>query len=619
MSNGLRRYGASGFLGVAARGQRGQGGGSGAPAMMKRIRFALLYVLAMIAVVVAVDYALFWRYVSNLDERERPRLDFASVPNVPETTLRRLGALNNRKLSSFIRFAPDKPAGVIRIGAFGDSFTHGNEVDDSSDFSSQLALLLAKEGIDGVEILNFGSSWHGFGQSYIVWDEIGRRYGLDAILLGPATFYPDRDTRFNHSNGTSPYYLHSRFIVEDGELRLIDVMGDTHAERFRRYFSFLTPWRYLRYDRNDPGFLAAALPEGKTLENPFYYDRRTEQEEAAEIYRGLLQRMVRSGTRVVLGLEPRFEYARRAVADLAGEGFCAAAFERRRDFPYVAPKGHNSPTGNVLVAHQFLSLLLDRPVIARILRTAPLERAAPPVRAPARDLSEYDDVSVVVNGIAAGRFVARGAVRPSFFRNRRIRALLAVKGEESSVLDGVFLGFRGDVDISAAARLELQSSQGGQSVPLARLPETRDELRFGALDLPGFETPRRPSISIATGALAKLFGDPLPSGKLRLVLGDVVVLQGTIDPDIEHVKLDPRRAELYLLRGTVAGDAAADRGRTAGTAEMVLRHGDQTISVPLARWSIEHHALDPSASCPPAWGPALPQASLSNDLRPSGD
>src|SRR5262249_37094958 len=152
-----------------------------------------------------------------------------------------------------------------------------------SDYPDQLANLLRQAGMK-VEVLNFGNKWYGFGQSFILWDEVGRTYDLDYILLGPATFIPDRDTRFNHTRGASPYYLHSRFVLEGNNLRRLDVIGDTYRERLDSYYSFFTPWRYIRYDRNVPPFLAAALPAGRDLDNPFYYDRHSEWEEATSIY-----------------------------------------------------------------------------------------------------------------------------------------------------------------------------------------------------------------------------------------------------------------------------------------------------------------------------------------------
>ncbi len=584
--------------------------------MMKRIRFGVLYVLAMIGLAVAVDYALFWRYVTNLEERQKPRSDFSAIPGIPEATLRRLGAFRNEKLSAFTRFAPAKPEGVIRIGVFGGSHTNSAELDESSDFPSRLAGLLAKEGIDGVEILNFGSAFYRVTQSYILWNEVGRYYGLDAVLVGPRSMEVYRDTRFNPDE-RSPYYLHSRFVAIDEELRLIDVIGATHAERFRRYFSFLTPWRYLRFDRNDPPFLAAALPEGRAFGNPFYYDSRSEQDEAADIQRRLLRKVVESGTPVVLGDYPRSDDAWQALTRMGGSRFCAAALERPVGFPYLAPGDHNSPTGDVFIARQYLSLLTGRPVVAPLLRTAPLEAALAPLRGPTGVLADYEDVRILVNGVDAGRFATRlRAEAPSFLHDRGIRAMLAVKSEGDSVVDGIFLAFRNDVDVSAPARLVLRSSDGEWTVSLAKAPETRNELRFGVVSLPGFRVSDSLAATVSTKALAGLFEGASPSGTLRLLVGERVVLEGPVDPDSEYAELRRAANAAYRLRSTKSGDAAADRGSASGIVEMVLRRAGETVSVPLAGWRIEHRQVDPSESCPPDWKPILPAARLSLSPEP---
>lgn len=186
------------------------------------------------------------------------------------------------------------------------------------------------------------------------------------------------------------------------------------------------------------------------------------------------------------------------------------------------------------------------------------------------------------------------------------------------MLDAVFLAFSDAVDVAVPARLVFRSAQGERTLPLPPSPEAREELSFGTLELPGLEVSYRPRVSIAIRAPARLFGGPLQSGEMELLLGDTVVLRGSFEAGDERVRLKPNQADIYLLRPTPNGDAAADRGQADGIAEMVLRRGEETVAVPLARWWIEHRTLDPSAACPPDWKPPLPAARLSNGLRPSG-
>jgi hypothetical protein len=329
-----------------------------------------------LAIVVGVDYAFYWRYYDDLEGRHRPEKEFTEIHGITPQTLRRLGAVMLDKASSFVNFPPVKPEGVIRIGAFGGSYTHGAEVDEVSDYPNMLAEQIRSLGVKA-EVINFGGSFHGFSQAYIAWDEIARRYDLDYVLLGPSGFGSARDLHFNHSMNILPYFLHSRFVIEGDQLRRIDVIGDTHAERFRSYFSFIPAWRYLRYDRGDPAFIAAVLPVDTTLGNPFYYDGRSERDEATAIQRRLPQEMVRSGPPIVMGLYPDSDYLSDAFGPLAGDRFCVARFDKPKTFPYLAPRGHVSPTGNAYLAQQYLAMLLGWPVEAPFIVTSDLAPSAP--------------------------------------------------------------------------------------------------------------------------------------------------------------------------------------------------------------------------------------------------
>src|SRR4029078_6817901 len=140
-------------------------------------------------------------------------------------------------------FAETKPAGVFRIGAFGDSFTYGDESGDQADFPSQLAMLLRDRGIRNVEVLNFGSSWYGFGQAFILWQDLAKKFGLDILIFGPQTYRPERDTRFNHTNDLAPYFIHSRFVLEGGAIKRLDPIGSTTTEKFENYYSFLPKYQ----------------------------------------------------------------------------------------------------------------------------------------------------------------------------------------------------------------------------------------------------------------------------------------------------------------------------------------------------------------------------------------
>jgi hypothetical protein len=594
-------------------------------ASSRRLRFFGGYLLFLLAFVLCVHYALYLRYLYKLEKRVKPLGPVVATAGMEADTIWRLGYFLSGKQSSFVHFSPAKPPGTIRVGAFGDSFTYGQEVDEVSDFPDRLQELLAPI-LNDVQVINFGNSGHGFGQSYIMWNEVGRKFDLDYIVLGPATFFPDRDTRFNRFYQGEPDVLHSRFIIDGDKVRQIDPIGTTQAERFRNYVSFFTPWPYVRYDRNDPAFLAALLPEGRTLGNPFYYDRRSEESEAIEIYHRLIERMAQTGSRIVLGAYSWIDQGRQAAADLAGERLCAAQFVRLIRFPYLAALGHDSPTGNMLLARQYLALLLGKPLEAPILLNEDLTPDAAPPRVPTAELASYDEAYIALNGIDAGIFGEAIATPPgvdisgaesprTFLRDHGVRSLIAFKSAGSSMLDASFVSLTDDLDTTAPVRLVRRSTGGIEELQLGTLRRLGEGLNLASLDVPGFEAWWLRPIMISAGNLKKLFATPADGATFRLLLGEKVLLEGSAGAD-GSVDLRPVEGQIYLLRATAGGDAAADRGERAGLAELVLRRGAETIRVPVARWWIEPQRLDPSAVCPPEWKPPLrPRAPDADEAR----
>jgi hypothetical protein len=572
---------------------------------MKRVVFWAAYAAALALLIVAIDVVLHMRYVSALESRDRPAtVQLPVVPNASDALAKRVGFVYFRsdKLSSYPTFPTAKPKGVVRIGAFGDSFTHGDEVDRSSDFPTQLANLMRARGIAGVEVLNFGVDGFGFDETYLMWSDMAALYEIDYVLLGPGTFYSDRTTRFN-SWRIFPYFLHSRFVLAGDELVLIDVLGDTYPERFSRYYRFLTPWRYLRYDRNDPPFLAAALPDGQSIGNPFYYSGLPEKAEAIAIQRRLLMRMKRPGKPVIVGLNPEFDDLRKALADLADERLCAMRVDRSFDFPYLASRGHNSATANTWVARQYLAMLLGESVEAPVLHTADL--GAPPEAAnlPSADPASYDQVQIMINGIDVGRFTdAAGKMQaPSFLRDRGIRTVLALKADDRSLLDAVFLALPAAVDPSLPVRLVHRTWKGTKNVVIPSRKPFGGALNLRVIDLPAIQRWWRDPIVISAASLSALFGAPLAGGTLAVMLGDSVILEGVTPGDSSDTRLQPTDGEIYLLRSAPTGDVAPEQGPRSGLAELVLQNAGQAYSLPIARWWIERRRVDPTAACPAGW------------------
>ncbi|MBI3552429.1 MAG: hypothetical protein HY077_07910 [Elusimicrobia bacterium] len=552
-----------------------------------RILRIFLYLLFLGAVLLSVDGALYWRYLRATWTPLPGRTYIRSVRWVPPQTLLRLGWLAADKDSSFVRHEMKKPAGVVRVGCLGDSFTYGDEVGPSEDYPTILQRLFRERGYSQVEVINFGNGWYGFSQVFTLWNDVARRFDLDYVLLGPQTFHFPRDTTFDHASPSTIHFLHARHVLEGDGLRLIEVVGDTFANRTAAYRSFIPHLRYLRYDRRAPAFLACLIPRGRELPNPFYY-RRDMKGELDEVYRRLLLRMADTGAQIVLGHYDQW------VVDLAhGLGRAnidAVKLEPVRRFPYSLPKGHNSPSGNRLLAEQFFAILTGRSrAVLPLIAVKPLEKpAAPSARLPARSLESYARVAVGLEGGKPWRFVEimNGTftrdMPGEFIRTDKVKSLLALTVSGQLPPQGVFYPF--SEELEEGMPLILRSRRGDH--PLGRVALLRPDLQVGIVDLSG-----------GLGLTAPAFGDmdalyaarePLS----RYLPGDVF-LGGKAVFHLAGLPSDPKgRVALHPLRGKflkVYSPAELLGERSARRAGLLSLRFESSAgpaaSVPLAAWS----------------------------------
>lgn len=153
-----------------------------------------------------------------------------------------------------------KQAGTLRIGLFGDSFTHGDDVPYEQTWGAQLESMLRKAGIEA-EVINFGVSAYGMDQAYLRWRRLGKSYKPDVVLFGFQAENVNRNVnllRAFYARGTGIPFSKPRFILsENGELRLINsptlplkeiphVMANMPAWELSRYESFYDRARYQR-------------------------------------------------------------------------------------------------------------------------------------------------------------------------------------------------------------------------------------------------------------------------------------------------------------------------------------------------------------------------------------
>ena len=102
-----------------------------------------------------------------------------------------------------------KPAGVLRVGIFGDSQTFGETVEDRETYVS-----LLNRAAPGTEFLNFGVRGFGTDQMLLYHASDARAYELDVVVIGFAFYHLERNVR------RFLFYAKPKFDVEQGQLVL---------------------------------------------------------------------------------------------------------------------------------------------------------------------------------------------------------------------------------------------------------------------------------------------------------------------------------------------------------------------------------------------------------------
>src|SRR5262245_17866041 len=87
--------------------------------------------------------------------------------------------INSQGIRSEHDYSQVAPPVVVRVSAFGDSFTFGSEVEINETWESQL------EGQDPrFEVLNFGVGAYGLDQAYLRYLQDGVHFHSDIVVIG---------------------------------------------------------------------------------------------------------------------------------------------------------------------------------------------------------------------------------------------------------------------------------------------------------------------------------------------------------------------------------------------------------------------------------------------------
>ncbi len=402
--------------------------------MRKRIEqnkeISIKVILAFVSVLLVFSFVYLKYYSPYRKKIERSAKGKSALRKIPtENDLRALlGYFSIGKQSGFLNFPQDKSPGKIRIGCFGCSFTYGAEVGPADDYPSQLQKFYEQAGMKNVEVINFGSSGYGFNQSYLLYEKIGKKYGLDYIVIGPAGFYDYRERTFNNANDEYSSSLHARYIVTREGVSLLSVLGKTTKEQRALYFRFLPVIYYLRYDVFPQAIIRCIARKGwSTIKNPFYYFKGAEQNETDIIYRELLSKMSRNSELKRIYV---INHDRRIISlcrDLHAQKISAAYVSKPNDFPNIAPWGHYSSHGNDYLAHKLFDwiefgIMPSGDIIAMQVKNIDQNRLAK-----IKFLNQYKQVSIIQNNRRIASIIQFSNIGRTFSYKPIVREKMAKK------------------------------------------------------------------------------------------------------------------------------------------------------------------------------------------------
>jgi hypothetical protein len=130
-------------------------------------------------------------------------------------------------------YAVDVPPGKVRVLTFGDSFTHGDEVDDAATWQAQLAEIRGD-----VEAVNFGVPGYGADQAFLRWrrESARLRSTVSLLCIWPEDICRNLNLERLYMAPTGMPAAKPRFLLRDGALELVGqpcvgVDGDLAAAR----------------------------------------------------------------------------------------------------------------------------------------------------------------------------------------------------------------------------------------------------------------------------------------------------------------------------------------------------------------------------------------------------
>ncbi len=108
-----------------------------------------------------------------------PVLGWSIAPNAKGEQQGVTYTANSAGMRGLREYSPEKPAGITRIGTFGPSFTHGDEVSDEAAWQAQM-----EQTRPDLEVMNWGVGGYGTDQAFLRYKTQGAAYQSDIVIIG---------------------------------------------------------------------------------------------------------------------------------------------------------------------------------------------------------------------------------------------------------------------------------------------------------------------------------------------------------------------------------------------------------------------------------------------------
>lgn len=108
-----------------------------------------------------------------------PVLGWSIRPNAQAQVAGATYTANSIGIRSLREYELQPPAGVLRIGTFGPSFTHCDEVSDEATWQAQM-----EQSHSNIEVMNWGVAGYGTDQTWLRYRTQGRAYQPQVVIIG---------------------------------------------------------------------------------------------------------------------------------------------------------------------------------------------------------------------------------------------------------------------------------------------------------------------------------------------------------------------------------------------------------------------------------------------------